>query len=402
MRYDFETVIRRENAGSGKWDEIKRTLGCFPKDVIPFSVADMEFDMVPEVREGLKAFLDRSVMGYAAMTEEYRQTVVSWEARRHGWQIQPEWIRDTPGVINAFFTAVKAFTKPGEGVMLMTPVYYPMYAAATRHDRVLVDNPLVQEGDTYRIDFEDFAQKAAEPNTKLLILCSPHNPSGRVWTREELERIGRICIDNHVLVVSDEIHCDLLMPGYKHIPFGSISEEFAMNSIICTAPSKTFNLAGLQTSNTIIANEELRQRFYVEQQKDDGNPKCNILGLEGCRLAYAYGDAWLDECLQVIDTNRKVITDYLDREFPQVRVTRLEGTYLLWIDFRGLGIECHELARILKEEAHIFLDEGFIFGEAGEGFERWNLAAPTSYIQAALSRLECLKKHLSGMKREML
>ena len=238
MKYDFEKVIRRENSGSGKWNEIKTTLGYFPEDVIPFSVADMEFDMVPEIREGLKRFLDENVMGYANMTDACRQAVVSWEERRHGWKIQPEWIRDTPGVINAFFTAVKAFTRPGEGVMLMTPVYYPMYFAVSRLDRKLVDAPLVREGDTYRIDFQDFRQKAADPNTRLLILCSPHNPSGRVWTREELEQIGRICIDNQVLVVSDEIHCDLLMPGHKHIPFGSIREEFALHSIVCTAPAR--------------------------------------------------------------------------------------------------------------------------------------------------------------------
>lgn len=396
MKYDFEKVIRRENSGSGKWNEIKTTLGYFPEDVIPFSVADMEFDMVPEIREGLKRFLDENVMGYANMTDAYRQAVVSWEERRHGWKIQPEWIRDTPGVINAFFTAVKAFTRPGEGVMLMTPVYYPMYFAVSRLDRKLVDAPLVREGDTYRIDFQDFRQKAADPNTRLLILCSPHNPSGRVWTREELEQIGRICIDNQVLVVSDEIHCDLLMPGHKHIPFGSIREEFALHSIVCTAPSKTFSLAGLQTANVIIPDQKLREIFYTEQQKDDGNPKCNILGLEGCRLAYTCGEAWLEECLQVIDTNRRLITDFLAREFPQVQVMKLEGTYLLWMDFNGLGIECHELARILKTEAHLFLDEGYIFGRAGEGFERWNLAAPTSYVAAALERMKVLKNHMKS------
>lgn len=394
MKYDFETVVRREDVGSGKWNEIKNTLGRYPEGVIPFSVADMEFTLMPEVREGLKKFLDESILGYATMTDAYRQAVCAWEERRHGWKIDPSWIRDTPGVINAFFTAVKAFTKPGDGVMLMTPVYYPMYMAVTRHDRTLVDNPLVRDGDSYKIDFADFECKAADPNTKLLILCSPHNPSGRVWTREELERIGRICIDNGVLVVSDEIHCDLIAPGCKHIPFGSLGEEFAMNSLVCTAPSKTFNLAGLQTANVIIANEKLREMFYEEQKKDDGNPKCNILGLEGCRLAYTYGDEWLNECLEVIETNRKVITEYLVKEFPQIQVMKLEGTYLLWMDCSGLGIECHELARILKEECMLFLDEGFIFGAAGEGFERWNLAAPTAYVQAALERMQALKKYV--------
>lgn len=392
--YDFETVQRREDAGSMKWLEIKNTLGEYPPDVIPFSVADMEFPLIPEVREGLKAYLDEIPLGYSNMTPAYRKAVCDWELRRHGWKIEPEWLRDTPGVINAFFTAVKAFTKPGDGVMLMTPVYYPMYMAISRHGRTLVDNPLIREGDTYSIDFEDFQRKAEDPNTKLLILCSPHNPSGRVWTREELEKIGTICNENNVLVVSDEIHCDLLTPGQKHIPYGSLGEKFRMNSLVCTAPSKTFNLAGLQTGNVIIANPQLREVFYEEQRKDDGNPKCNILGLEACRLAYTYGDEWLDQCLRVIDTNRRIITEFLAREFPQVVVMKLEGTYLLWMDFSALGIESRELARILKEEAMLFFDEGYIFGEAGEGFERWNLACPTKYIEAALRRLQVLKEHI--------
>jgi cystathionine beta-lyase len=394
VKYDFETVVRRENSGSGKWNEIKETLGYYPPNVIPFSVADMEFDMVPEVREGLKKFLDENVIGYATMTDAYREAVRDWFKRRHDWTFETDWIRDAPGVINAFFTAVKAFTKPGDGVMLMTPVYYPMYFAATRHDRLVVDNPLVRVGDTYEIDFEDFERKAKDPNTKLLILCSPHNPSGRVWTRDELTRIGRICIDNDVLVVSDEIHCDLLTPGQKHIPFASISEEFAQHSLICTAPSKTFSLAGLQTANVIIANTQLRERFLEEQKKDDGNPKCNILGLEACRLAYTYGEEWLNECVKVIDTNRKLVIEFLAKEFPQVQVMRLEGTYLLWMDFSGLGIECHELARILKEEAFLFFDEGYIFGAAGEGFERWNLACPTRYVEEGLERLKVLNKYI--------
>jgi len=270
----------------------------------------------------------------------------------------------------------------------MTPVYYPMYFAVSRHNRKLVENKLVRTGDTYEIDFDDFEAKAKDPNTKLLILCSPHNPSGRVWRREELERIGRICMDNHVLVVSDEIHFDLISPGYKHIVFASICEEFAMNSITCTAPSKTFNLAGLQTANIIIPNPELRERFYDEQKKDDGNPKCNILGLEACKIAYTECEDWLEQVLTVIERNRQIITDFIKKEFPQIQIMKLEGTYLLWMDFNGLGIECHELAKILKEEAYLFFDEGFIFGESGEGFERWNLACPTRYIEEGLKRLK--------------
>lgn len=393
-KYDFETVIVRKNTGSGKWDEIENTLGYTPQGIIPFSVADMEFVTQPEIREGLKQFLDNSVLGYAQPTEAYKNAVKNWMKKRHNWEIETEWIQDVHGIISAFFTAVKAFTKTGEGVMLMTPVYYPMYAAIERNQRVLVENKLIRDGDTYRIDFADFETKAKDANTKLLILCSPHNPSARVWTPEELRRIGDICIDNDVLIVSDEIHFDLISPGHHHTVFASISDEFAQHSLICTAPSKTFNLAGLQTANIIIKNKELREKFFIEMQKDDGNPKCNILGLEGCRLAYEYCEEWLKEVLKVIDTNRRIITEYLAKEFPSVQVMKMEGTYLLWIDFNGLGIECHKLAKILKEEALLFLDDGHIFGSAGEGFERWNLACPTEYVVNALERMKTtLKKY---------
>jgi len=392
--YDFETVIRRHGVGSGKWNEMS-SFPEVPKDVIPFSVADMEFTTMPEVKEGLKEFIDTHVLGYANPTSEYKAAVQNWMQRHHDWTIQPDWILDAPGVINAFFTAVKAFSAPGEGVLLMTPVYYPMYMAIERNGRKQVSSPLINEGGRYRIDFEDFEAKAKASDTKLLLLCSPHNPSGRVWTKEELTRIGRICMDNNVLVCSDEIHNDLIMPGFRHTVFASLSDEFAQHSIVCTAPSKTFILAGLQTSNIIIPNPDLRKRFLTEVLKSEGNPKCNILGLEACRLAYTHGDAWLKQLLAIINKNRQIIVDFFEREFPAVQVTPLEGTYLLWIDFRPLGIDAHELARILREEAFLFFDDGFIFGDEGSGFERWNLACPTSYITAALERLKStLNNHI--------
>jgi len=393
-QYDFETVTARYGVGSLKWDEMAKypNIG---KDVIPFSVADMELKNPPEVIDGLKEFLDNTVLGYANPTDEYKNSVKGWMLRRHSWNIETQWLKDAPGVITAFFTSVKAFTKVGEGVMLMTPVYYPMYAAISRNNRVLVENKLVMKDGRYEIDFDDFEKKAAHPNTKLLILCSPHNPVGRVWTREELTRIGRICQDNGVIVIADEIHNDIIMPGYTHTVFASICDEFAQNSITCTAPSKTFNLAGMQTANLIIPNRKLRDTYWTEVCTTEGNPKCNILGMEACRLAYDNCAGWLDQVIELIDNNRKIIIDFLAKEFPLVKVFTLEGTYLLWMDFNGLGIESRELARILKEEAYLFFDEGFIFGEQGEGFERWNLACPAKYIHAALERLKtALKKHI--------
>lgn len=392
-QYDFETVIKRRGVGSGKWDEMsKYEVG---EDVIPFSVADMEFKNAPEITEGLKSYIDSTVLGYAMPTDAYKSAVKGWLSRRHGWDIEKSWIRDMPGVIAAFFTAVKAFTKEGEGVMLMTPVYYPMYFAIQRNNRVLVDNKLKNCGDHYEIDFEDFEAKAKDPNTKLLILCSPHNPTGRVWTREELTKIGKICVENNIIVVSDEIHNDLVMPGYKHTVFASICDEFAQISLTCTAPSKTFNLAGLQTSNVIIPNDKLRETFFEEVCTTEGNPKCNILGLEGCRLAYENCGEWLDQVLEIINTNRKVIIDFLAKEFPKIKVYNLEGTYLLWMDFSELGIEYMELAKILREDASLFFDDGYIFGDQGAGYERWNLACPTKYINEGLERLKtALNKHL--------
>ncbi len=386
-QYDFETVIKRIGTGSFKWDEMTKVTHL-EADVIPFSLADMELLNPPEIINGLKDFLDRSVLGYAMPTEIHRKAIQKWIFRRHNWKIEAEWLKDAPGVINAFFTAVKAFTREGEGVMLMTPVYYPMYFAIQRNKRVLVDNKLLIRGDHYEIDFDDFEQKAKLANTKLLILCSPHNPTGRVWTSEELTKIGRICIDNGVMIVADEIHNDLIMPGYRHTVFASLSEEFAQHSITCTAPSKTFNLAGLQVSSLIIPNREIRDIYWKEVLTTEGNPKCNILGMEACRLAYENCEEWLEQVIKLIDTNRRIIVDFLSREFPQIKVFRLEGTYLLWMDFNGLGMECHELARILKEKANLFFDEGSIFGQQGEGFERWNLACPTKYIISALDRLK--------------
>ena len=231
-------------------------------------------------------------------------------------------------------------------------------------------------------------QKASDPDTKMLILCSPHNPTGRVWTREELTRIGEICLKNDVLVVSDEIHFDLIMPGHVHTVFASISDEFAQNCLVLTAPSKTFNIAGLQTSNIFIPNPELREKFLASLKLMNPNPKCNILGYVAAKAAYKSCGEWLDECLSVIDTNRRVVCDFMAREFPAVKVHELEGTYLLWLDMNGLGLNYKEIERINLEEARLFFDEGYVFGKQGEGFERWNLACPTRYIHEALARMK--------------
>lgn len=392
MTYDFETVHKRFNTGSFKWNQLAEYGITETDDIIPFSVADMEFVTAPEIVEALKHELDTSIMGYANPTREYLESVCDWVKTRHNWDAKPEWILPSHGIVDAFFQAVRAFTNEGDGIMLNTPVYFPMYEAITMNKRVLVDNPLINTGTRYEIDFEDFEKKAADPNTKMLILCSPHNPTGRVFTREELTRIGEICLKNGVLVLSDEIHFDLIMPGHKHTVFASINDEFANNCIVCTAPSKTFNIAGLQTSSIFIPNPKLREKFLNVLKLCQPNPKCNILGYRACEAAYKHCAKWLDEALNVIDTNKKIITDFIHKELPAIKVYDLEGTYLMWFDFNGLGMNYKELERINHEEAKLFLDEGYMFGERGKGFERWNIACPTRYITKALERLKAAYK----------
>lgn len=392
MAYNFETVGKRYHTGSRKWNELLASGVREDEDIIPFSVADMEFETAPEIVTAIKEEVEHYVLGYANPTREYLDTVCRWMRERHGWDARPEWILPEHGIVDAFFNAVKIFTQPGEGVMLMTPVYYPMYRAVNDNSRVLVDCPLVYKGDRYEIDFADFERKAADENTKLLILCSPHNPIGRVWRRDELEHIAEICLKHHVLVLSDEIHFDLVMPGHRHIVYASLSEEAANNCIVCTAPSKTFNLAGLQTSNIFVPNPALREQYMAGLKRGNPNPKCNILGYRACEAAYKHSAPWLEQAIQVIDTNRKLVADFMAREFPQVQVIDLEATYLLWMNWRGLGLDSRELERINHQEARLFFDEGYIFGAQGDGFERWNLACPTRYIREALERMKTAYK----------
>lgn len=264
MKYDFETVVNRFNVGSAKYEQM---LGWNPdvsEDIVPFSVADMELKNPPEIIEGLKKYIDKSVLGYTKPTEGYTSAVCGWMKKRHNWEVNPEWIIQSPGVVNAFYTAIKALSNPGDGVIIMTPSYYPFYSAIESNDRKVVKSSLINTGDNYLIDFEDFEEKARDANNKILLFCSPHNPTGRVWKKDELEKIAEICLKNNVLIISDEIHFDLIMPGYEHTVFATISEEVANNMIVCTAPSKTFNLAGMQTSNIIIPNKEIREAYLKE------------------------------------------------------------------------------------------------------------------------------------------
>ncbi len=387
MKYDFETVVSRKNTGSSKWDGMYEANPNTPDNIVPFSVADMEFKNPPQIAEGVGEYLKNSIMGYTFATDAYYNAVIGWMKRRHGWDIQKDWIVEYPGVVPALFHMVQRFTEPGDGVLLFTPVYYPFYNAVRLNGRELVESRLVLKGSSYEIDFADFEEKAKGSRNKLLLLCNPHNPVGRVWTKEELAEIGRICNENGILVVSDEIHNDLIMPGYEHTVYATVSEEMAQNCIICTAPSKTFNLAGMMTSNIIIPNPTLKQQVY-DYRESQAVYFCNMAGYKACEIAYNDCEDWLEELLTVLDTNRQLVEDFMQQYFPQINVIKLEGTYLQWLDCRKLGMSFKELEHFMTHEAYIFTDEGYVFGEPGEGFERINLAAPTQVLKDALQRFK--------------
>ena len=391
MKYDFETLIPRKNMGSRKWNVMAQHNPNAAEDVIPLSVADMEFRNPPELAQGLKDYIDRSILGYTLPNDAFYQSVARWMKNRHQWDIKPEWLVQAPGVVNALFGIVKTFTEPGDGIIIMQPVYYPFSAAITQNGRELVNNALIYEDYAYRIDFDDLEKKAKDPKNKMLILCSPHNPIGRVWTREELEKVGRICIDNNVLVVSDEIHFDFILTGHKHTVFANISEEFAQHCIICTAPSKTFNIAGLKISNIVIPNDHLRKQLLEKNQRDFAS---NALGIQACRICYDDCGAWKDEMLCMIEYNYQQVKKFVEEKLPQIKVIELQGTDLLWLDCTALGLSDEELEK-LTLGADLYLDEGYLFGPGGSGFERINLACPTRYLMAAMERFQ---KAISALK----
>ena len=395
MEHDFETIVNRHGTGSEKYNQMQEWNPSVTEDIVPFSIADMEFKNAPEIIEGLKEYLDDVILGYAVPTDDYYSAVCSWMERRHGWKIEPEWIIGSPGVVQAFYNAVKAFAEPGEGVIIMTPVYYPFYGAIKKTGRKIVRTALVERGERYEVDFEELERLASEPRNKVLLFCSPHNPVGRVWERWELEKISDICLKNGVTVISDEIHNDLVMPGFKHTVFAALSEDAKNNCIVCTSPSKTFNLAGMHVSNVIIPNAGLRMKYQDELDRT-GFFSLNMLGYKACELAYDKGEPWLDELLHVIDGNYLALKDFLAKRLPEVKVYPLEGTYLVWMDFRPLGIDYLELERILHMEAMVFFDEGYVFGKReGAGFERMNIACPKQVMIDGLERMAiALRKHV--------
>lgn len=379
--YDFSYSPDRSGSGSIKWGLMKKQSPDVPKGIVPLSAAEMEFPVAPEIRDAMVYAAKTETPGYSWAYDGYYDAVIRWMETRHHWTVQREWIVPINGVVTAIDTVIDALGFDGCGVIIMTPVYYPFFSSSQRGGCHTVECPLHNDQGRYTINFERLSQLAAVKENRILILCSPHNPVGRVWTKEELHKIAQICLENDVYVISDEIHFDLILPGHTHTVFSQAAPEMAQKSIICTAPSKTFNMAGLETSNMIIQSEELRQKI---EKVHHGAP--SFFGYRACTAAYNEAGGWLDACLKVIDANAAYLRRFLAEKLPWITVSPLEGTYLMWLDLRACGLGKEELGARLSSH-FLFLDEGYMFGNEGNGFERMAVAVPPQVLEQALDRL---------------
>lgn len=383
MKYDFTSVPDRSKCGSSKWN----SAGNASVENVPLSVADMEFYTAPPIVDAIKALADTTILGYTQATDKYYDAVCGWMKRRHSFEVDSEWIINTPGVVDALAVLVDAATKPGDGVIILTPVYYPFDMAVIAKGRRIIYSTLINHNGHYEIDYADLRKKAAMPKTRALLFCNPHNPVGRVWTKAELKKVADICCDNDVFIIDDEIHHDLIMPGYAHTVMATVSERVKDNIAVCTAPSKTFNIAGLQGSNIIIPNKIMRTKAKACSMLNM-QMNLNIVAYTACMAAYNECEDWLDELITVIASNAKYVEDFMAENFPEIKISPLEGTYLQWLDMRGLGMTHVELKKML-EDAGIYLDNGEVFGERGRGFERINLACARETLEKAMLRFKC-------------
>lgn len=379
MKYNFDEIIPRRHTNSYKWDSSPTD------DILPLWVADMDFRTAPAIVEALAKRVNHGIFGYASVPDSYYNAVIQWFEQRHAWHFEKEWIIYTSGVVPAVSAVIKALTSPGDGVIVQSPVYNCFFSSIRNNGCHIVTNPLIYENHTYHIDFEDLERKTADPNVKLLLLCNPHNPAGRVWTRNELIRIGEICQQNKVIVVSDEIHCELVFPGHTYTPFASISENHLWHSVTCLSPSKAFNLAGLQIANIIVRDETMRKKI---DKAININEVCDVnpFGIEATIAAYNKSEEWLIQLLAYLKTNYDYLCNFFQTFLPQLSVTKLEGTYLVWTDCRALHLTSETLQSRLLKEKGLWLNSGTMYGIEGDGFLRWNIACPQSILRDALMR----------------
>lgn len=385
MKYDFDRVYDRRNTNSLKYDFAAER--GKPLNILPLWVADMDFRAPDEVIEALKKKAEHGIFGYSEPKSDYFDTLCKWFRERHGWETEPEKFVLTCGVVYSICTLIRALTKKGDGVLICQPVYYPFAQSVKDNGRRLVVSELKNDDGFYTVDYDDFERKICENDVKMFILCNPHNPVGRVWTREELERLGDICLKHGVFVVSDEIHADFVYGDNRHTVFSTVKKEFEQNCAVCTAPTKTFNLAGLHIANTYIYADEARAKFLAELD-GAGYSQSNIMGIIACQAAYAYGAQWLDELKEYLRKNIAFVREYIENNIPSISVKEPQGTYLVWLDCRRTGLSDRQLKNLVQNKAELWLDDGYIFGAGGSGFERINIACPKLTLTAALERLK--------------
>lgn len=384
MNFEFDKITDRTHTNAVKYDLAKER--GKPEDALSLWVADMDFPTAPCIQKALSEKALHGIYGYSRPDERYYSALKNWFKKRHNFEVENQWIVNTPGVVFAIAAAIKAFTKEGDGVLIQKPVYYPFFNTIKNLDRKVVNNPLVLENGHYEIDFEDFEKKIISENVKLFILCSPHNPGGRVWTKTELEKLWTICKKHNVLVISDEIHSDIIFGENKHTVFGTLSDEALENSIICTSPSKSFNLAGLQFSNIFVANDKLRKQLKKEIEKT-GYDEPSLMGIVAATSAYSEGEEWFDAAKDYIWQNIQFAKNYIEENAPKIKAIIPEGSYLLWLDFSGFEFSDEEINDRILNKAKVWLDNGTMFGSEGAKFQRINCATPRSILEEALKRI---------------
>lgn len=381
--YDFDEIVERKNTSSTKWDKPQRFYNR--DDVIPMGIADMDFRTAPEITSAIKNRADHGVFGYSYLDEEYYSALINWLNKIHKFKVEKEWISTAPTIVAAISWMVQSYTEKGDKIIIQPPVYHQFKRCIESNNRIVVNNPLKYENDKYFMDFDDLESKI-DSKVKMIILCNPHNPGGRVWTQEELKKLGDICLKHNILILSDEIHCDLIFKGNKHIPIVNVDKNLQDICLICVSPTKTFNLASLQVSNVIIPNKGLRDK-YLNTLYKNATEGINVFGIEAMKAAYKYGEAWYRDMLEYIEDNYKYLCDYIEKNIPELKVAKLEGTYLAWIDFRALFMDYKQLNKFMIEKAKVLLDEGHVFGKEGEGFQRINLACSRILLKEALERI---------------